>query len=192
MDTAHDRTGAAPGRVATIGHGLLAGEELAGLLAGAGVARLIDVRRTPSSRRNPDANRPALVAALGAAGIAVTWTEALGGRREAQQGSPHVALGDPALRGYADHLGGEQGRAALAALAEQARAEPTAVLCAEGDWRRCHRRLIADALVVVHGLAVVHLRHDGTREPHEVDPRVRAEGGVARWDRAADQPLPGS
>ncbi len=190
MDADHDRSTAAPGRLATLGHGLCSGEELAGLLSAAGVRRLVDVRRTPSSRRNPDANRPALVAALAAAGIEATWDEALGGRREPVAGSANVALADDALRGYADHLAHGPGREALDRLAALARAEPTAVLCAEGDWRRCHRRLIADALVAVHGLAVVHLRHDGGAEPHALDSQVRAADGVAVWDRAADRPLP--
>lgn len=150
---------------------------------------LIDVRRTPFSGRNPQFNRERLASVLAEAGVAYQWWEVLGGRRETTPGSPNVGITSVALRGYADHLGSAEGRAALSALAERARTAAVAVMCAEGDPARCHRRLLADALVVVAGLAVVHLGHDGDRVRHQPHPSVRATGGVPRWDRAADRPL---
>ena len=124
-------------RLWTVGHGALAGEAFAGLLAAAGITTVVDVRRSPSSRRHPQFNRPHLAARLADAGIAYHWDEALGGRRAPQPDSPHVALADAALRGYADHMGTPAFGDAVARLAGLAAGQPVAVLCAEGDWRRC-------------------------------------------------------
>lgn len=180
---------AGPGVVATVGHGRLPGEELARLVAAAGVAELVDVRRTPFSRRNPQFNRDRLAATLDGAGVAYDWWEVLGGRRDEVPGSPNAGVTPAELRGYADHLAGDAARAAIGELARRARGAGVAIMCAEGDPRRCHRRLLADALVVVEGLGVVHLAHDGTWAPHHPDPSVRGVGGVARWDRGVDRSL---
>lgn len=180
---------AGPGVVLTIGHGRLGGDRLAGLVAAAGVDELVDVRRTPFSRRNPQFNRDRLADVLAGAGVAYQWWEALGGRRETEPDSPNIGVTPAELRGYADHLASDQGHAALTALAERARATALAVMCAEGDPARCHRRLLADALVVVAGLAVVHLTHEGDRVRHQPHPSVRDAAGVPRWDRATDRPL---
>lgn len=178
-----------PGVVGTVGHGRLSGAGLARLVAEADVAGLVDVRRTPYSRRNPQFNREALAAALADVGVEYRWWESLGGRRDVAVDSPN--LGVPAeLRGYADHLATREGRAALLALAAQARERALAVMCAEGDWRGCHRSLLADALAVVAQLSVVHLSHDGSRSRHRPSPSARDAGGVPRWDRGVDRPLP--
>lgn len=175
--------------VLTVGHGRLAGEAFAELVAAAGVDQLIDVRRKPFSGRNPQFNRDRLASRLAEAGMAYAWWEVLGGRREVTPGSPNVGVTPAELRGYADHLGSVEGRSALSALAERAREAAVAVMCAEGDPARCHRRLLADALVTVAGLAVAHLAHDGNLAPHPAHPSVRDAGGVPRWDRATDRPL---
>lgn len=184
----HETPPAGPGVVVTVGHGRLAGEALAALVADAGVVELADVRRTPFSRRNPQFNRDRLAATLVDVGVTYRWWEVLGGRRETAPDSPNVGVTPTELRGYADHLAGE-GRAALAELAGRARELPLAVMCAEGDPARCHRRLLADALVAVEGLAVVHLAHDGARSPHHPHPAVRVAGEAPRWDRGVDRPL---
>lgn len=175
--------------VATVGHGRLGGDVLVRLVAEAGVTELIDVRRTPFSRRNPQFNRDRLAATLAEAGVAFHWWESLGGRREAAADSPNDAVVPADLRGYADHLATDPARAALIELAQRARSAAVAVMCAEGDPGRCHRRLLADALEVVEGLVMVHLAHDGSRTRHPRDPAVRAVAGVARWDRGVDRPL---
>lgn len=179
----------APGVVLTVGHGRLAGDSFARLVAAAGVDQLIDVRRTPFSRRNPQFNRDRLASVLAEAGVGYQWWEALGGRRETEPGSPNAGIAPAELRGYADHLGTAEGEAALSALAERAREAAVAVMCAERDPARCHRRLLADALTSVAGLPVVHLTHDGDRWPHQPHPSVRDAGGAPRWDRATDRPL---
>lgn len=178
-----------PGVAATVGHGRLAGDALARLVADAGVAEVIDVRRTPFSRRNPQFNRDRFAQTLFDAGVAYRWWESLGGRREVAAASPNDAVVPADLRGYADHLATDDARAAVGELARRARTTAVAIMCAEGDPRRCHRRLLADALETVEGVAVVHLAHDATWVRHHCDPSVRVTHGVARWDRGVDRPL---
>lgn len=175
----------------TVGHGRLPGQRLAGLLAEAGVDVLVDVRRQPFSRRNPQFGRDRLAATLQDAGIAYEWWEILGGRRAAQEDSPNRGVRDEQLRGYADHLATEAARQAVAELVRRSAAQHMAVACAEGDWRRCHRQLLADALAVGHGVAVRHLDHEGIAHAHEPHPSARVDRGVVVWDRGVDQALPG-
>lgn len=173
----------------TVGHGPLEQEALRDLLVGAGVRHLVDVRRRPSSRRHPHADRDALSRWLPDAGIAYTWEEGLGGRREALEDSPHVAL-DEGFRGYADHIDTYVFREALARVLVLDRDTTVAVMCAEGDWRACHRRLIADAALLLYGAIVEHLRHDGTTKRHTPTTHVRVDGDRLVYDLKVDRPLP--
>ena len=164
----------------TAGHSNRSAAELVALLAGAGIAGVADVRRFPVSRRFPQHARARLEASLGAAGIAYDFLgDALGGRREPAlppERSRNAALSDPALRAFADALDGPELAAGLARLEALARARPTAFLCAERDWRACHRRILSDALAA-RGWRVVHLVRAGEAEPHALDPRARVEAG---------------
>jgi uncharacterized protein (DUF488 family) len=169
----------------TVGHGSLAQEELVRLLGGARIATLVDVRRFPGSRRHPHLSRAALDARLPEAGIAYRWESRLGGRRRARPDSPHVALRDPGFRGYADHMETADFREAVAELLDEAAGRPTAVMCSEAVWWRCHRRLVADHVALVHGAAVRHLMHDGRLVPHAVTEVARDGGGRVVYDRAS-------
>lgn len=162
----------------TVGHGTLAAEGLATVLRGAGVALVVDVRAFPGSRRHPQFARDELARWLPAAGVAYRWEPRLGGRRRGRLGSPNVALRTPAFRAYADHMAGPEFAAGLDALLADAAARPTAAMCSESLWWRCHRRLVSDAAVLVRGVAVVHVHHDGRVVPHVVTEGARlAEGG---------------
>lgn len=166
----------------TVGHGAATAEAFADLLVDAGLSTVVDVRRFPGSRRHPQFGRDAMTAWLSDLGITYRWLPALGGRRRAVDGSPHVGLRDPAFRGYADHMATAefaQGVADLLALADSA---PTAVMCAESLWWRCHRRLLADHLVLVEGRAVEHLFHDGRRSAHIPTPEARRDGTTVVYD----------
>lgn len=186
--TAHARTG--PATLWTLGHGRLDQEGIVAVLGGAGVRVLVDVRRSPGSLRHPHTNRQRMAGWLAEAGIGYRWEERLGGRREVPEPSPDPGL-EEALRGYAAHLRAPEGSAALAELVAAAAREPTAVLCAEQDWRRCHRRVLADAAVLGHGVRVRHLRHDGTVEEHELHPAARWSSAGVVYDRGVDATLPG-
>ncbi|MCF6522105.1 DUF488 family protein [Streptomyces sp. JJ36] len=154
------------------------------LLHGAGVRAVVDVRTAPGSRRNPDAARDALSAWLPAAGIDYRWEQRLGGFRRAAPDSPDAWWENAAFRGYAGHTRDPRFLAAMDDLLRQAATTPTAVMCAETVWWRCHRRLIADYAVLVRGVGVRHLLHDGrlTAHPPSAGARV-SEDGLLYYDR---------
>jgi uncharacterized protein (DUF488 family) len=174
-------------RLLTVGHGTLEAEAFAGLLRGAGTARLVDVRTVPGSRRHPHFGRVAMEGWLPSAGIAYRWERDLGGFRRAAPDSVNTALRHPAFRGYADHMRTARFRAALDAVLADAAAAPTAVMCSESLWWRCHRRLLADAAVLLRGADVLHLLHDGRLEPHRPTEGVRREDGLLLYDGGAAQ-----
>jgi uncharacterized protein (DUF488 family) len=171
----------------TVGHGTLGQEALAELLVGAGLELVVDVRSFPGSRRHPQFGREAMEAWLPAAGVAYTWERRLGGRRRPASDSLHVALREEGFRGYADHMSTEPFREALTSvLAEQ---RTTAVLCSESLWWRCHRRLLADAAVLLHGADVRHLLHDGRLTPHALTEGVRTDGNQLVYDVGVEIPM---
>jgi uncharacterized protein (DUF488 family) len=178
----------------TVGHGTLDAEALVALLDRASVAELVDVRSYPGSRRVPHFAREATREWLPAGGVDYRWEPALGGRRRASGQSSNVGLRNPSFQAYADHMATEEFRGALTALVAGARERRVAMMCAEAVWWRCHRRLIADAAVLLHGCDVVHLFHDGRLDPHQPSPEARVtqrDDGtqVVVYDVGVDRPL---
>ena len=104
--------------------------------------------------------------------------------------SVNVVLRNDAFRGYADHMASDDFLAALGELVALAAGQRTAVMCSESVWWRCHRRLLADALVLVHGASVVHVMHDGRRVPHPLTEGARLDGDHVVYDIGATPPLP--
>lgn len=150
----------------SIGHSNLDAEAFVQRLRAFDIEVLVDIRRQPRSRRHPHFERGALATRLAAAGIDyLWWGEALGGRRSPRADSPHVALEDLALRGYADHMAGEEFRAAASALAELAQTRRCVFMCAEADYRHCHRQLLADHMLRA-GLPVTHIVDARHSVPH--------------------------
>lgn len=174
----------------TVGHGTLAADELAALLVDAAVEALVDVRSYPGSRRHPQFGRAELERWLPEAGVAYRWERRLGGRRRAQEASPHVALRHPAFRAYADHMAGDEFATALDGVLAEAAERRTVVMCSETLWWRCHRRLLADAAVLTRGVTVRHLGHDGRLAPHAVTEGARAAGDRVVYDVRSTGPLP--
>jgi uncharacterized protein (DUF488 family) len=162
-------------RVFTIGHGTRPAEELVACLHDARVETLVDVRRFPGSRRNPQFNQAALAEALAADGIGYRHVEELGGRRSGEPGEERFScLRVSAFRSYAARMGTESWQSALAtALA----APRPCFMCAETLWWRCHRRLIAE-LLVARGHEVLHLIR-----PHEVERHRLYDESEVRGDR---------
>lgn len=165
--------------VYTVGHSTRGIEELVELLEENGVRLLVDVRRYPVSRRYPHFTGAALAASLAGAGIAYRHERDLGGHREPRPGSPNTALRAAAFRGYADHMATSAFRAALARLEEEAVFRRTVILCAEADPQRCHRQLVADALVA-RGIRVLHILGPARVEAHVLHPAARttADGTI--------------
>ena len=138
---------------------------------------LVDVRSYPGSRRNPQFSRERMEEWVAAAGLSYRWEPDLGGRRRTGPDSPNTALRHPAFRGYADHMADPAFGRALDALVDEAGRRAVAVMCSETLWWRCHRRLLADALVLWRGCAVAHLMHDGRLQPHVLTDGVRERPG---------------
>jgi uncharacterized protein (DUF488 family) len=148
----------------TIGHGTRPIEEFTSIVREAGVATLIDVRRFPGSRHNPQFNQPALSAALEDQGITYRHAVALGGRLAGEPGEDAFGcIRVAAFRSYAARMGTELWQAALAA--EIAQPAPC-FMCSETLWWRCHRRLIAE-LLHARGDRVVHLLAPGKQQEHK-------------------------
>jgi uncharacterized protein (DUF488 family) len=166
---------------------------LAALLRAAGIARVVDVRTAPGSRRHPQFRREVMADWLREAGIAYRWERKLGGWRKPDPGSTvnHV-LRHPGFRGYADYMRTPAFWAALDRLLAEAATAPTAALCSESLWWRCHRRLLADAAALVRGTEVLHLDHRGGLEPHRPTEGVRRDGDLLAYDLGATPPLPGT
>ena len=149
----------------TVGHGIRPLAELVETLRESAVQTLVDVRRYPSSRRNPQFNQEPLRAALDEARIAYRHAVELGGRRSGEPGEDAFAcIRVPAFRSYAARMRSDTWQAALAAELEQ---PSPCFMCAETPWTKCHRRLIAE-LLTARGHDVTHLIRPGEREAHRL------------------------
>ena len=173
----------------TVGHGTLPADALASLLTGAGVDQVVDVRSFPGSRRHPHYGRAQLERWLPESGIAYSWDPRLGGRRHLTEPSANTALRNEAFRAYADHMVGAEFGAGLDDLIEVSQRTTTAVMCAESVWWRCHRQLLADAVVVLRGIAVEHLFHDGRGATHVPSAHARRVDDHLVYDLGTTQPL---
>jgi uncharacterized protein (DUF488 family) len=160
------------GAIFTIGHGRREASELVACLREAEVATLVDVRRYPGSRRNPQFNQSALAAALAGAGIDYRHAVELGGLRSDEPSEERFAcLGS--FAGYAARMGTPEWRDALTRVLDEAR---PCLMCAETPWLRCHRRFISE-LLVARGHEVLHLLRPGEREPHRPHPAADIRDG---------------
>ena len=170
----------------TVGHGPDDRAQLGDRLATAGVQELVDVRRFPGSRRNPDVARDALAGWLPGRGIGYRWEERLGGRRRLPPGEP-VTDGwwtVAQFAAYAAHTRTPAFAAALDEVLDEAASAPVAVMCSESVWWRCHRRIVADVAVLARGVPVTHLAPDGRLAPHVPSAgAVLAEDGSVHWPR---------
>jgi len=152
----------------TVGHSNRPMAELIGLLTDQSISVLADVRRFPSSKRQPQFAKDSLERFLRDAGIGYRHFEALGGRRSrSREDSPNTGWRSESFNAYADHIQTAEFRAALAKLMALATSSPTAILCAEAVPWRCHRQLISDALVA-QGWEVRHILGPGRIQPHRL------------------------
>jgi uncharacterized protein (DUF488 family) len=167
----------------TIGHTTHPLERFLALLAQHGIEALVDIRRFPGSRKFPQFNQDDLARALQKVDIEYHWLEALGGRRgKRRDGSSTVNLGlqNAGFRNYADYMLTEEFQEGAARLLEVARRKRTALMCAEGLFWQCHRRLVSDFLVA-NRVTVEHIMPTGELRPHELANGAVIESGQVTY-----------
>ncbi len=173
--------------VLTVGHSTQPLAEFLALLAVHSVSLLIDVRTIPRSRHNPQFNRDTLPAALELAGIRYAHVAGLGGFRRTHPESLNMGWRNVSFRGYADYMQTNEFAENLASLIEQATRERIALMCAEAVPWRCHRSLIADALVV-HGIRAEEIIGATRLQVHTLTPFAKVDGTVITYPRQVASP----
>ena len=159
----------------TVGHSTRSLRDFLQLLQAHSIDILADVRTIPKSRRHPHFAGDALSAALANAGLRYLHLPALGGLRRARPDSPNAGWSNASFRGYADHMGTDAFATGLERLLSLTDDGRVAVMCAEAVPWRCHRSLIADALLV-RGLSVEHILSPRATQPHQLTPFARVDG----------------
>lgn len=166
----------------TIGHSDRTINAFIALLRENGVGHVADVRKLPMSRANPQFDGARLAGALAEAGLSYGHIAALGGLRGRSKTVPSDVDGlwqNRSFHNYADYAQSEAFRAGLDRLLADGRARACAIMCAEAVWWRCHRRIVADHLIV-RGFAVFHIMGPGRVEPARLTPgaQPQPDGGV--------------
>jgi uncharacterized protein (DUF488 family) len=163
----------------TIGHSTLELRSFLRALRENGCTTLVDVRRFPGSRRHPQFGQDKLFAALREAGIRALWREGLGGRREVSKDSVNTGWKNESFRGYADYMQTDHFAHEIEWLMALADFDSAVVMCAEAVPWRCHRSLIADAVLARDGVVEdIFVEADGrsSRRPHAMTEFARVEG----------------
>ncbi|HOI17868.1 MAG TPA: DUF488 domain-containing protein [Geobacteraceae bacterium] len=163
------------GTILTIGHSTRPMEEFVTLLLENGVRRIVDVRTIPRSRHNPQFNRDTLPETLAENDIGYSHMPGLGGLRRVRADSPNRGWHNDSFRGFADYMQTGEFAENIEKLSEFGRRERVAIMCAETLPWRCHRSLIADALLV-RGARVIHIIGKGKLIVHELTPFARIDG----------------
>ena len=161
--------------VCTIGHSNRSIDDFIGLLWTNEVARVVDVRTIPRSRHNPQFNLTVLPTSLAVAGIAYTHMPGLGGLRHAHAGSPNGGWRNASFRGYADYMQSTAFADDIDSLVVLAQAQRCALMCAEALPWRCHRSMIADALLI-RGLCVDDIIGTQPRNSHALTSFAKVHG----------------
>ena len=164
----------------TVGHSTHSLDDFVGLLRSAGIDLVADVRTIPRSRHNPQFDIATLPVALQARGLSYIHLKGLGGLRHARPDSTNLGWRNLSFRGFADYMQTPVFAEALEGLIALASARSTAIMCAEALPWRCHRSLIADALVA-RGFSVEHIMWSGAPRPHELNPRAVVADGLIRY-----------
>ncbi len=159
----------------TVGHSTRSLEELVSLLRAHGVERLVDVRSIPRSRHNPQFNRETFSQALRNRRLGYRYMKSLGGLRHARRDSLNTGWQNASFRGYADYMQTAPFAEGLEKLIQIAKQKPTVIMCAEAVPWRCHRSMIADALVI-RGIPVAHILTLGPTKPHTLTKFAQVDG----------------
>ena len=172
----------------TLGHSTRPIDEFIGLLRAHHISLLIDVRTVPRSRYNPQFNTDALAQSLRADGIRYRHLPELGGLRKPKNDSVNDGWRNDSFRGYADYMQTEEFHRAIEALLAFGSQAKTAVMCAEAVPCRCHRSLIADALVS-RGWEVRHIMSPEKASTHILTPFAHLDKGTLTYPKPTDTPL---
>jgi uncharacterized protein (DUF488 family) len=160
----------------TIGHSTRPRAEFIDLLRHYGIVTLVDIRVMPRSRHNPQFNREELERVLPASGIRYVQLGHLGGLRHGLgRASPNTGWRNASFRAYADYMGTDPFRQGIAELLALTHDGPVALMCAEAVPWRCHRSLVADALVA-RGVVPRHIYDARRADPHRLTPFARVTG----------------
>jgi hypothetical protein len=172
--------------VMTIGHSTRTLEEFIRLLQVHGVACIADVRTVPRSRHNPQFDKALLPSSLKQAGLGYVHLPGLGGLRHAKPDSPNRGWRNASFRGYADYMQTPEFKQSLEELILLANQQPIALMCAEAVPWRCHRSLIADALLV-RGIRTEDIMSPTCRKVHTLTPFAKVRGRTLTYPGADSQ-----
>ena len=166
--------------VLTIGHSTRTLEEFIGLLQKHAVSRVVDVRTVPRSRHNPQFNKASLPGSLKKAGLSYVHLPGLGGLRHARRDSLNLGWHNASFRGYADYMQTPEFEKSLEELVQWAKQDRIALMCAEAVPWRCHRSLIADALLV-RGIRTEDIMSPTRRQVHTLTPFAKVRGSTITY-----------
>jgi uncharacterized protein (DUF488 family) len=166
--------------VFTVGHSNRRWKEFLAILRAHGIKRIVDVRSIPRSRHNPQFDQKTLRKKLRAAKIGYVHLRKLGGLRHSRRDSKNMGWRNTSFRGYADYMRTAGFDAGLRRLIKLARQKRSAIMCAEAVPWRCHRSLIADALVV-RGIQVEDIMSEKTSRPHSLTSFARVRKNVITY-----------
>ena len=169
----------------TIGHSTRPIQEFVALLKAYGIQQLVDVRTVPRSRYNPHFNTEALASNLTSEAVSYQHSASLGGLRKPKRDSINTGWRNDSFRGYADYMQSETFWKALDELMADSRELKTAIMCAEAVPWRCHRFLIADALVT-RGWEVLHIMSEKETDQHQLTSFAMIENGQLCYPKGKD------
>jgi uncharacterized protein (DUF488 family) len=175
--------------VSTIGHSTRAIEELIDLLQAHAVSRVVDVRTVPRSRHNPQFNKDSLPDSLKKAGLGYVHMPGLGGLRHARRDSINAGWRNASFRGYADYMQTPEFEQSLEELIQLAKQERIAIMCAEAVPWRCHRSLIADALLV-RGILTEDIMSPTRHQVHALTPFAKVRGTTITYPAEVSRSCP--
>lgn len=159
----------------TIGHSTRTIDEFIEMLKSFHIKRLVDIRTLPGSKRYPWFNSENLSVSLKDAGIDYIYMKDLGGLRKKSADSVNLGWHNLSFRNYADYMQTAEFKAGLAELLGLAIKEPTCIMCAEAVPWRCHRSLVADALLV-RSIDVRHIMANDKANPAKLTPFAKVSG----------------
>jgi uncharacterized protein (DUF488 family) len=173
--------------ILTIGHSTRSIDEFIHMLRAHRVTRVVDIRTVPRSRHNPQFNREYLPASLGAVGISYVHFPELGGLRRTTSASPNTGWRNLSFRGYADYMQTEEFRGAIAKLKVEAEHDRVALMCAEAVPWRCHRSLVADALLI-RGAQASEISSATRLTPHRLTSFANVRGSQITYPAGTSSP----